>query len=125
MDNQKIIGLLKDLPIFQNFPSNDLKLIAQVLTEKTFSPGETFIEQGDKPDSAYIIVEGSAKAFRMTEQGEEINLNIMGKEFSISDQVAGINWSEVEATRAALADAPGSFIGFNDQRLTGLVPHSH
>lgn len=48
----------------------------------------------------------------------------MGKEFSIPDQAAGINWPEVEATRTELARILDSFVGYNAPELAHHIPHS-
>ena len=72
------VQLLKNLPLFKNLSGEELTIIAQATTEQTIAAGTVFIEQEDESSCAYIIYKGSAKVFRVTDEGEQINVAIIG-----------------------------------------------
>lgn len=72
------VQLLKTLPLFQNLSQQELEVIASASTEQTIPSGTTFIEQEDESNSAYVIYKGSAKVFRVTNEGEQINVAVIG-----------------------------------------------
>lgn len=79
MDSVQKIQLLKNLPFFNQLNGHDLTVLASVLKEVSLISGEVFIDQDDTKNlDAYIIVEGGAKIYRVNEDGEIINLAILG-----------------------------------------------
>lgn len=71
--------LISRLSIFKGLSASELQIIASCLREKTIPAHTTFIKQEDTSDVAYILVEGSAKVYRITEDGNEVNLTMVGK----------------------------------------------
>jgi serine/threonine-protein kinase len=47
------------------------------LPRRTFAPGELVMREGEPGDSAYIILQGTCRAFKVVD-GEEIELRVMG-----------------------------------------------
>ncbi len=79
MDLSLKTAILKKLPLFDQLTDHDLSIFASVLKEVDAPSGEVIIEQDDiKNLDAYIIVEGGAKIYRINEDGEIINLAILG-----------------------------------------------
>lgn len=72
------IDLLKSLPLFKNLSQQELEVIAGAASEQTIPAGTVFIEQEDESNSAYLIYKGSARVFRITEDGNEVNVAIIG-----------------------------------------------
>lgn len=79
MDSNQKIQILKNLPFFNQLSQHDIAVLASILKEVSYPPGEVFIEQDDTKNlDAYIIVQGGAKIYRVNEEGEIINLAILG-----------------------------------------------
>lgn len=79
MNLDEKIAIIKALPLFESLTDSELEVIAAKLHEKNFPAHTAFIEQEDASDAAYILIEGSARVYRLTEDGEEVTLTIMGK----------------------------------------------
>ena len=54
------VEVLKQVSLFANFEPSTLKLLAFASRRITFAKGQTLFAQGDKADSAYVIISGSA-----------------------------------------------------------------
>lgn len=55
---KKMINILKETDIFDQFSQTQLELVAAVAREKTFSAGELIIREGTDDDELYVIAEG-------------------------------------------------------------------
>src|SRR3989338_11500085 len=75
---QESIKVLKKIPLFGNLSDTELAIIVPLLTEKVYSAGEVLIVQDDLTDNAYIICSGVVRVYRLSEEGEEINIAIIG-----------------------------------------------
>jgi CRP/FNR family cyclic AMP-dependent transcriptional regulator len=69
---------LKSIAIFALLNESQLKLIAENITVENLKSGEVFIEQDTITDTAYLIINGAVKVYRITESGEEIMLDTKG-----------------------------------------------
>ncbi len=78
MEAKKKVAILKGFDLFDELSISQIRLIADYVTEKEFEPNTIFIEQEADANVAYFIYEGSAKVYRITPEGEEINLSIIG-----------------------------------------------
>ncbi len=72
VNNLKTFGFFKDLK------NEDLKVIAQAVSEKEFDSNTIIIEQETEPDITYFLVSGSVRIYRITQEGTEVNLSICG-----------------------------------------------
>lgn len=106
MEIKDKINILKDLDLFRELKDEEIKVIAHAVVEKEFAPRTVFIQQETNPDVAYFIYEGGVKVYRVTEEGEEINLSICGSgevvgEMALIDQgVRSANVETFEKTKA-------------------------
>jgi CRP-like cAMP-binding protein len=55
------VDFLKEVPLFSSFSQIQLLYMAFKMTEQKFTAGETVIRQGEKGESFYLIVEGTAQ----------------------------------------------------------------
>lgn len=60
MSLQEEVDLLRRIPLFAKVEPPKLKLLAFASERVTFEAGQELFHQGDMPDAAYIIIEGSA-----------------------------------------------------------------
>lgn len=85
------VARLKKAFMFQGLPDDVLEALAQKVSHRTLSQGETLFHVGDKGDALYIIDEGWVKITRHDEKGNELLLNRCGPgeaigEMSLLDQ---------------------------------------
>lgn len=52
--------------VFTKFTDKEVDVLAELLTEQRFHPGETIVTEGDPVDSVYLIVEGTAEVQHVT-----------------------------------------------------------
>jgi len=69
---------IKRVPIFSNLSSEEIIEVAQVTTDRTFQKGEIIFFQGDILDKLYVIHEGKVKVSRVSEQGREQIIRVLG-----------------------------------------------
>lgn len=78
MVQQNIIEILRKVTLFKSLSDENLSLISTFTEEKLIPEGKEFISQGDLAQSAYMILEGGVRVFRVSEDGDEITLAILG-----------------------------------------------
>ena len=71
-------NILRSVSLFNNLPPELIAKIASAAEYRAFPKGRTIIHQGDQGDSFYQIISGSARAFRISEDGVDVTLNTMG-----------------------------------------------
>ncbi len=108
MDTQEtsreaLIGLLKNIPVFDGLGDKDLLQIVPLLRKESYPAESIIIREGDRGESMYILVEGVVRVARHSEGGEEIALQTLQGgaffgEFSLIDNLPR------SATVAALVD---------------------
>ena len=106
MEIKDKINILEDFDLFRELKDEEIKVIAHAVAEKEFAPQTVFIQQETNPDVAYFIYEGGVKVYKVTEEGEEINLSICGPgevvgEMALIDQ--GVRSANVETFEKTLS----------------------
>jgi CRP-like cAMP-binding protein len=66
---QEEVDLLRRIPLFAKVEPPKLKLLAFASERVTFEAGQELFHQGDMPDAAYIIIDGSAEVMLDTQRG--------------------------------------------------------
>lgn len=69
MSLQEEVDLLRRIPLFAKVEPPKLKLLAFASERVTFETGQELFRQGDMPDAAYIIIDGSADVILDTPAG--------------------------------------------------------
>lgn len=69
---------LKTVPFFQGLPQEDLDVIWQHTTIKSFQKNTIILNEGDLTDSFYVVLDGKVKIFLSNESGKEIVLAVEG-----------------------------------------------
>ena len=64
MDNKQVIALLKSTPVFANTSEKSLESMTKSAVEKTVSPGEKVVQQGQGGVGFYLILEGKAEVIK-------------------------------------------------------------
>lgn len=60
--------------VFSQLTDEEIDILASLLTEKHFSPGDTIVTEGDHVDSVYFIVEGKADVRHVSIQNGEMHI---------------------------------------------------
>src|SRR4030067_623097 len=69
--------ILRKTPLFFNLPPEDLSRIAGISSLRHCAKRETVFREGDRADGFYIVVSGSVKVFKLSEDGKEQVLHIL------------------------------------------------
>jgi CRP/FNR family transcriptional regulator len=80
--NKKADGhllFMKSVPLFANLPEKALKLIDDILIEREFSRGKTIFSEGTESVGFYIIINGRVKVYKLSAEGKEQILHIIGE----------------------------------------------
>src|SRR3970040_1202207 len=68
---------LRKTPLFFNLPTADLSRIAGISSLRHCAKRETVFREGDRADGFYVVVSGSVKVFKLSEDGKEQVLHIL------------------------------------------------
>ena len=64
MDNKQIITLLKETPLFVNTNEHSLESMIKSAVQKTVSPGDKLVQEGQGGVGFYLILEGNAEVIK-------------------------------------------------------------
>lgn len=78
MDFEEKIKVLRNFPVFKVIPINEVRAVAFAAKEAKIPAKTIIISQGDPADAIYLVAKGSARVYKITEDGEEITLSIAG-----------------------------------------------
>ena len=66
---------LKNVPLFESLPEEDLDRLCEMITEVRLSPGDELFTEGDQGNTAYVIKEGEIEILKASD-GREILLAV-------------------------------------------------
>ena len=69
--------LLLNVPIFSNLDDNQISFILSKMTKKNYSKSEIILMEDEVGDTFFIILEGSVKVTRDSEDGREVILAVL------------------------------------------------
>ena len=70
-------AVLPDIPIFALMPPDVRTLVVASLEPASFGFGEVIVREGDDADAFYVIVNGSARALKRADNGDEVPLDVL------------------------------------------------
>jgi CRP/FNR family transcriptional regulator, dissimilatory nitrate respiration regulator len=76
MDNK--LSILLDIPSFRGLSEDQLKEIARIAVEKNHVKGKIIFSEGDEGNGFYIVAKGRVKVFKVSPEGKEHILHIVG-----------------------------------------------
>jgi len=90
---KEAIHSLRQIPLFAKVSDADLRSIGQLLIERRFPKNKTIVEEGLPGDYMYVIREGRVKVTKLSGDGREKILELLGAgdffgEMSLLDNVA-------------------------------------
>lgn len=78
-ENQTLIKLLKDIPLFSVLDKRELKTVASLMYERGFEKGEFMFETGQPGAAMFVILDGEVKIVREANDGALVELATLGK----------------------------------------------
>ena len=69
---------LRQLPFFAAFSPSDLELLAGLLIERSFQPGELIFLEGEPSTGLWFVARGRVKLYRIASSGKEQILCLVG-----------------------------------------------
>jgi len=100
-----MVDSLREVPLFADLPTRDLKRLADSMQELSFAPGREVVAEGKGGVGFFVILDGSA---RVTQRGEDRGLLTAGDYFGEmalidgNDRMASV-YAEGELRCAAMA----------------------
>lgn len=76
--NNKSYLCLRDTTLFSGLSMDFFKQVCWAANKQHYKKGQVLFQQGEAADSIYVIKEGCFKLLRMTEDGDETILQIVG-----------------------------------------------
>jgi CRP/FNR family cyclic AMP-dependent transcriptional regulator len=70
--------ILRKVPLFSDLPDEDLEKLALVAVKKTYPKDNVIFFEQDEGDSLFIISRGSVKVAKISDEGKEVILAILG-----------------------------------------------
>lgn len=78
ISTQEKINFLKNVSAFTSLQDDQLKTLAELCTEETYSQGSGIFQQGDTDGGLYIVVEGQVVLERELEQRQDsVSMNVV------------------------------------------------
>jgi ATP-binding cassette subfamily B protein len=74
---EQVEAVLAELPMLKLLTPDLRRLVTNSFVRASFDFGDVIVKEGDEADGFYVLVSGSARAFKRTEDGEEISLNTL------------------------------------------------
>jgi HlyB family type I secretion system ABC transporter len=71
------VEFVDGLPLFQLMPEEVRRLVAYSCEAAEFPFGSVIVQEGDKADAFYVLVSGTARVVKQSEDGGEVALNLL------------------------------------------------
>jgi CRP/FNR family transcriptional regulator len=69
---------IRKAPLFANLPPDDLRRVAEVASPRRYEKKESIFREGDRADGFFVVAEGRVKVFKLSEDGKEQVLHLIG-----------------------------------------------
>lgn len=70
--------VLRRAPLFANLPPEDLRRVAEIATPCRYEKKAAIFREGERADGFYVVGEGRVKVFKLSEEGKEQVLHLIG-----------------------------------------------
>ncbi len=111
------VDALKQVPLFRGIDPAKLKLLAFISERMSFSPGERLCEEGERGDSAFILLSGEADIVISTPKGEQAVARV--KRYDIVGEIAIL--IDVPRTASVVAATDVSTLAVSKENFLRLL----
>lgn len=104
-DKAQRLGMLRGNEYFDTMPDSLLEQITAHMQLREYERGEVFFWEGDPCDGLYVLMEGSAKIYRISPQGRQYIIRVLQESDTFAEVPAfdgGANPVNVEALETCL-----------------------
>ncbi len=77
-DEERIVELLSNVPLFKDLKRRQLASLARIFVERQCAAGEIIVPQGRDGYGFFVVASGAAKAVRQRSDGSETVVNTFG-----------------------------------------------
>jgi len=70
--------VLRKAPLFANLPPDDLRRVAEIAAPRHYGKKESVFREGERADGFFVVGEGRVKVFKLSEDGKEQVLHLIG-----------------------------------------------
>ncbi len=99
------VAFLRNIPYFKELDDAQLRQVASLVQERTLTRGQVILTEGAPGDGLYFVIMGRVKVFRMSPEGRQQVLRVMGPAETFNDVPAfdaGPNPANVEAMETTI-----------------------
>ena len=99
------VSFLRSIPYFKELDDAQLRQVASLVQERTLTRGQVILTEGTPGDGLYFVIMGRVKVFRMSPEGRQQVLRVMGPAETFNDVPAfdaGPNPANVEAMETTI-----------------------
>lgn len=75
---EQILNIIASIPSFKGLESRQLEAIQRITTDRRFGRNEIIFSDGDPGDGFYVVIEGQVKIFKLSPEGKEQILHVLG-----------------------------------------------
>ncbi len=75
---EKILDIISHIPIFSGLSESHINEIKNIAINKHLNKGELIFSEGDESNGFYVVVAGQVKIFKLSPEGKEQILHILG-----------------------------------------------
>jgi CRP/FNR family transcriptional regulator, dissimilatory nitrate respiration regulator len=73
-----VLKRMQTLALFQGVPVEKLKMLVERALYRTYKAGEMLIGETDPARAFYVVIEGQVKLYKISAEGKEQTLNLLG-----------------------------------------------
>ena len=114
---------LRNVPVFEGLPQEDLMIISQVTAEYNYKKNETIFSEGEPGAGFYYVKTGKVKIIKLSADGREHIINILGPS-EVFAEVLLFNKGPYPATAIALKESCVGIIR-NSELEKIIINHPH
>jgi CRP/FNR family transcriptional regulator, dissimilatory nitrate respiration regulator len=103
MINMDILKKIAAMPLFAGLTPKQCESLLAISQEKKFEQGQSFFSEGDEGTGFYMILTGRVKIFKLSMEGKEQILHIVGSEEAFGE-VAVFTGEHYPASAQAITD---------------------
>jgi CRP/FNR family transcriptional regulator, dissimilatory nitrate respiration regulator len=70
--------LVNEIPLFRGLPAEQISCLASIAVEKSYFKGETIFTEGEEGRGFFVVISGTVKIFKVSQEGKEQILHIFG-----------------------------------------------
>jgi CRP/FNR family transcriptional regulator len=69
---------LSQISLFQGLPSEHLKKLAAIISDKVYGKGQLIFADGDEGEGFYVVIAGRVKVYKVSPDGKEQIMHVFG-----------------------------------------------